>query len=302
MDRVPAPLRHSRAAQTVPKEVTRQKYSYSQRGPEHGRRKNIDQLRPPFSLNQHVLGRALRVSSTMQQEYLARAPIIAYRLEAVRDTVSSVIGQQPVGRGANSDTTRRGGHHWTRYDIYHLRLAYREFDRLLLDARASASTPKTRRQASSSTIAGNMVPFRRAIWLRYDMLRGTQRTLPNVPIVCTLHHNISVSRRRVQIVQVSSTAPCTKGLAAAFSANYFPRVPSATSSCVSDSSLALEVMDIFIAPTSTFAALRRVGDTAGGVPATRTPGLYPTVAPDPSDAAGVQRIGFFSDNDAGTRL
>lgn len=246
----------------------------------------------------HVLRKVLYICHDHPDESPGGAQIVAYQLyEAIRDAGDF----EPVMVSRVRPSADTIGHDAARFalagrdpNIYHLRTAYREFDRLLLSAHAKRLYTEDWR-GFLTAIAPDVVHFRHAMWLGYDMLRETRQTLPDVPIVYTLHEFVSICHHHGQMVRVFDHAPCTKASPQRCH-ECFPEV-SPQQFFVRERFIksALEVVDMFIAPSRHL----RQRYIEWGIPPEKIryedTGLVPRpVAPDPPDAGRRRRIGFFA--------
>ena len=175
---------------------------------------------------------------------------------------------------------------------YYFHTGFEEFDRLLWTAHSKRMYTEDWR-AFLHTVKPDIVHFRHAVLLGYDMIRETRSTLPNVPIVYTLSEFVPICHNNGQMVRTETLELCYAASPRRCH-QCFPKIPVQTfflrERFVKS---AFELVDVFIAPSE---QLRR-RYIEWGIPREKirheANGRVPvTPVPDPPDAGRRKRIGY----------
>jgi glycosyltransferase involved in cell wall biosynthesis len=149
-------------------------------------------------------------------------------------------------------------------------------------------------RAFLEAVRPDVVHFQHTLFLGYEMVRETRNTLPDVPIVYTLHEFLPICHHNGQMVRVGTFELCDR--ASPLRCNEcFPKIPPATFFLRERFiKAALAHVDLFIAPSE---HLRR-RYIEWGIPADKIIyedyGRLPVTPFDDSREAGVRnRIGYF---------
>jgi glycosyltransferase involved in cell wall biosynthesis len=191
------------------------------------------------------------------------------------------------------------GHKGTRFALagkdpneYYFHTGFDEFDRLLWTARSKQMYIQDWR-GFLRLIKPDIVHFRHAMWLGYDMIRETRSTLPDVPIVYTLSEFAPICHHDGQMVKVDTLELCYEASPRRCH-QCFPKIP-VQSFFLRERFIksAFELIDMFIAPSD---QLRRRYIEWGMPPEKirHEPNgrVLVTPLPEPPDAGRRRRIGF----------
>jgi len=225
--------------------------------------------------------------------------IVAHQLyEAIRDGGEfEPIMVSRVGPPQSPDAARDG----TRFaladedpNLYYFYTGSDEFDRVLWTALSKGLYTEDWREFLRA-VQPDIVHFRHSMWLGYDMIRETRRTLPQVPIVYTLHEFTSICHHNGQMVRTGTHELC-HAASPRRCHQCFPEIAKQTFFLRERFiKSAFELVDLFIAPSE---HLRR-RYIEWGIPPEKIrhedTGLVPLEPlPDPPDAGRRRRIGFFA--------
>jgi glycosyltransferase involved in cell wall biosynthesis len=176
---------------------------------------------------------------------------------------------------------------------YYLHTETDEFDRLIWTARDKRLYTRDWR-AFLRAQAPDIVHFQHSLFLGYDMIRETRRTLPHAVIVYTLHEFIPICHHQGQMVRTETLQPC-QAASPRRCHQCFPEI-STEAFFLRERFIkaAFDLVDMFIVPSEH--ARERYIDW--GIPAEKIEhhdyGRIPVAsAPDPPDAGRRNRIGFF---------
>jgi glycosyltransferase involved in cell wall biosynthesis len=140
----------------------------------------------------------------------------------------------------------------------------------------------------------DVVHFQHTLFLGYDMVRETRNTLPDVPIVYTLHEFLPICHHNGQMVRVDSYELCDHASPRRCN-QCFPHIPVARFYLRERFiKSALSAVDLFIAPSRQL----RERYIEWGIPAEKIVfedyGRLPVTAdPEPPEAGERHRIGYF---------
>jgi glycosyltransferase involved in cell wall biosynthesis len=175
---------------------------------------------------------------------------------------------------------------------YYFHTGFEEFDRLLWTAHSKRMYTEDWR-AFLHTVKPDIVHFRHAVLLGYDMIRETRSTLPNVPIVYTLSEFVPICHNNGQMVRTETLELCYAASPRRCH-QCFPKIP-VQSFWLRERFVksAFELVDMFITPSEH--ARRRYMEW--GIPPERVLhedyGRSPIApVPDPPDAGRRKRIGY----------
>jgi len=177
-------------------------------------------------------------------------------------------------------------------NLYYLHTEFHEFDRVLWTARSKQLYTEDWR-AFLHAVKPDIVHFHHSAFLGYDMIRETRRTLPDVPIVYTLHEFLPICHHSGQMVRTGSYKLC-HAASPRRCHQCFPEIPAQTFFLRERFiKSAFEHVDMFITPSEH--ARRRFVEW--GIPAERVRHqdygrISPTALADPPDAGRRRRIGF----------
>jgi glycosyltransferase involved in cell wall biosynthesis len=201
-----------------------------------------------------------------------------------------------VGRTTPSQATHDG----TRFGLvgedpndYYLFTERDEFDRLMWSARNKQLYTRDWREFLRA-VNPDIVHFQHTAWVGYDVIRETRSTLPDAPILYTLHEFVPICHHNGQMVRTNTLELC-------YSASpqrchqCFPRIPADTFFLRERfAKSAFDLVDLFIAPSEQL----RQRYIEWGIPPAKIRyedyGRLPvTPIPDPPDAGRRKRVGFF---------
>jgi glycosyltransferase involved in cell wall biosynthesis len=177
--------------------------------------------------------------------------------------------------------------------LYYFHTERSEFDVLLWSAHDKRMYTHDWRAFLEAT-KPDIVHFHHAMFLGYDMIRETRRTLPDAAIVFTLHEFMPICYHRGQMVRTESMELC-HAASPRRCHECFPSIPAATFFLRNRFiQSAFDLVDGFISPSAH--ARRRYIEW--GIPPDKIIhedyGRFPVAAlPDPPEAGRRKRIGFF---------